>query len=142
MPASEPPTYIVVMLAAFTLFWVLGAVQTVRFWRHTTTSFDYLDRQSYLRARTRCFPVAMLSGLGMIVDGWIFIIAPSGHGYGVLLVIILVLASTVFMSLVIVGPVVLFFNEPKWLVPPHLRADSGYREVRRRRSAKRATAGR
>jgi hypothetical protein len=125
------PLFVIALVLA-TLLGAVAAPQLIRFWRHTTTFFDVADRRSYFRARTRCFPTLAAGGLGLLVDGWIFVLDPPSHGYDVVTSIVLVIFGAVFLGSGVVGPAVLLFNRPRWLVPPHLRGDPGYLEVRRR----------
>ena len=122
----------VTALVLFTVLWTIGAWQLIRFWQHNTTFFDVPDTRAYMRARTRCFPTFMAAGFAMLVVGWILAFESPNHGYGSALFIVVFGAVAVFLSSLIVGPVVLLFNRPRWLVPPHLRGDPGYLEVRRR----------
>jgi hypothetical protein len=74
------------------------------------------------RAYASLFPLASVLGIAFFGAGLTIGVVPADSAGGRILVAILVIAS---LGAVVLAPMVALFNRPRFVIPPHLRANGG-----------------
>jgi hypothetical protein len=115
-------------LVAFVVFAVGMIVLTAlipRFWKHDITGLDrprpwWVFGSDAWRAFVRIMPIALVGGWLLIAAGVLMLTTPAGQRtplappLAAALLLVFVLIATIW-----------FWNQPKFLVPPHLRQEVG-----------------
>ena len=75
----------------------------------------------------RSFPVAALAGAPLLAAAWIFELDPPNQGVrpGAVQVVAIVAFLLVVLDIFVLVPAIFLFNQPKRLVPPHMRDQPG-----------------
>jgi hypothetical protein len=132
-PSNDVPMVVIVCIALLTLAWPLAALQVSRLWRHVSGVIGVGGSPaSYRHARLRALPTLVGAALALLVSAWLYVAdPPSGSTADVPQVVALVSFIIAISSALAIAPLVVLFNHPKALVPPHMRHEPGFLNARR-----------
>lgn len=114
-----------IALTALTVGAAFSPMQILRLWRHTTTAYDRKPANvpwsdATWRGIVRALPVLCGAGVCLAIAGWLVELASHGP--------VMAAAATFFFLMlagVILGVMIIFWNIPRFLVPPDRRHESG-----------------